>query len=210
MVVGRLKEGEFNMGRYLGPKSKLSRREGRDLLLKSGIRSFESKCRSETAPGVHGRRRGRISDYGIQLREKQKVRRLYGVMEKQFRNYYKAAARKKGVTGDNLLQMLESRLDNVVYRLGFASTRAEARQLVSHKAVEVNGSTVNISSYQLSPGDTIKIKEKAKKQKRIQEAVEISSSRSECEWLEVNKPDFSGVFSSAPERNLLDLSLIHI
>ena len=192
------------MGRYLGPKSKLSRREGRDLLLKSGIRSFESKCRSETAPGVHGRRRGRISDYGIQLREKQKVRRLYGVMEKQFRNYYKAAARKKGVTGDNLLQMLESRLDNVVYRLGFASTRAEARQLVSHKAVEVNGSTVNISSYQLSPGDTIKIKEKAKKQKRIQEAVEISSSRSECEWLEVNKPDFSGVFSSAPERNLLD------
>ena len=192
------------MGRYLGPKSKLSRREGRDLLLKSGIRSYESKCRSETAPGLHGRRRGRISDYGIQLREKQKVRRLYGVMEKQFRNYYKAAARKKGVTGDNLLQMLESRLDNVVYRLGFASTRAEARQLVSHKAVEVNGSTVNISSYQLSPGDTIKIKEKAKKQKRIQEAVEISSSRSECEWLEVNKPDFSGVFSSAPERNLLD------
>ena len=192
------------MGRYLGPKSKLSRREGRDLLLKSGIRSYESKCRSETAPGLHGRRRGRISDYGIQLREKQKVRRLYGVMEKQFRNYYKAAARKKGVTGDNLLQILESRLDNVVYRLGFASTRAEARQLVSHKAVEVNGSTVNISSYQLSPGDTIKIKEKAKKQKRIQEAVEISSSRSECEWLEVNKPDFSGVFSSAPERNLLD------
>ena len=204
MVVDRLKEGEFNMGRYLGPKSKLSRREGRDLLLKSGIRSFESKCRSETAPGVHGRRRGRISDYGIQLREKQKVRRLYGVMEKQFRNYYKAAAKKKGVTGDNLLQILESRLDNVVYRLGFASTRAEARQLVSHKAVEVNGSTVNVPSYQLSPGDTIKLKEKAKKQKRIQEALEISSSRSECEWLEVNKPDFSGVFSSAPERNLLD------
>ena len=192
------------MGRYLGPKSKLSRREGRDLLLKSGIRSYESKCRSETAPGMHGRRRGRISDYGIQLREKQKVRRLYGVMEKQFRNYYKAAAKKKGVTGDNLLQILESRLDNVVYRLGFASTRAEARQLVSHKAVEVNGSTVNVSSYQLSPGDTIKLKEKAKKQKRIQEALEISSSRSECEWLEVNKPDFSGVFSSAPERNLLD------
>ena len=192
------------MGRYLGPKSKLSRREGRDLLLKSGIRSYESKCRSETAPGLHGRRRGRISDYGIQLREKQKVRRLYGVMEKQFRNYYKAAARKKGVTGDNLLQILESRLDNVVYRLGFASTRAEARQLVSHKAVEVNGSTVNVPSYQLSPGDSIKLREKTKKQKRIQEALEISSTRSECEWLEVNKPDFSGVFSSAPERNLLD------
>ena len=142
------------MGRYLGPKNKLSRREGRDLLLKSGIRSYESKCRSETSPGLHGRRRGRISDYGIQLREKQKVRRIYGVMEKQFRNYYKAAARKKGVTGDNLLQSLESRLDNVVYRLGFASTRAEARQLVSHKAVEVNGSTVNVPSYQLSPGDS--------------------------------------------------------
>ena len=192
------------MGRYLGPKSKLSRREGRDLLLKSGIRSYESKCRSETAPGLHGRRRSRISDYGIQLREKQKVRRLYGVMEKQFRNYYKAAARKKGVTGDNLLQMLESRLDNVVYRLGFASTRAEARQLVSHKAVEVNGSTVNVPSYQLAPGDSINLRQKAKNQKRVQEAIEISSSRPECEWLEVNKPDFSGVFSSAPERELLD------
>ena len=156
-------------------------------------------------PGQHGQTKtSKPSDYGIQLREKQKVRRLYGVMEKQFRNYYKAAARKKGVTGDNLLQMLESRLDNVVYRLGFASTRAEARQLVSHKAVEVNGSTVNIPSYQLSPGDSINLKEKAKKQKRIQEALEISSSRPECEWLEVNKPDLSGVFSSAPERNLLD------
>ena len=157
------------MGRYLGPKSKLSRREGRDLLLKSGIRSYESKCRSETAPGLHGRRRGRISDYGIQLREKQKVRRIYGVMEKQFRNYYKAAARKKGVTGDNLLQMLESRLDNVVYRLGFASTRAEARQLVSHKAIEVNGYTVNVPSYQLEPGDCINLRQKAKNQKRVQQ-----------------------------------------
>ena len=144
MGVDHQREGEFKMGRYLGPKSKLSRREGRDLLLKSGIRSFESKCRSETPPGIHGRRRGRISDYGIQLREKQKVRRLYGVMEKQFRNYYKLAARKKGVTGDNLLKLLESRLDNVVYRFGFASTRAEARQLVSHKAVEVNGKLVKI------------------------------------------------------------------
>ena len=151
------------MARYLGPKSKLSRREGRDLLLKSGIRSYESKCRSETTPGQHGRRRGRISDYGIQLREKQKVRRLYGVMEKQFRNYYKSAARKKGVTGNNLLQLLESRLDNVVYRLGFASTRAEARQLVSHKAVAVNGAAVNIPSYQLSSGDLISLRDKAKK-----------------------------------------------
>ena len=192
------------MARYLGPKSKLSRREGRDLLLKSGIRSYESKCRSETTPGQHGRRRGRISDYGIQLREKQKVRRLYGVMEKQFRNYYKSAARKKGVTGNNLLQLLESRLDNVVYRLGFASTRAEARQLVSHKAVAVNGAAVNIPSYQLSSGDLISLRDKTKNQKRVKEAMDISSSRPECEWLEVNKTDFSGVFSSAPEREFLD------
>ena len=192
------------MARYLGPKSKLSRREGRDLLLKSGIRSYESKCRSETSPGQHGRRRGRVSDYGIQLREKQKVRRIYGVMEKQFRNYYKSAARKKGVTGNNLLQLLESRLDNVVYRLGFASTRAEARQLVSHKGVAVNVATINIPSYQLSSGDLISLKDKAKNQKRVKEAIDISSSRPECEWLEVNKTDFSGVFSSAPEREFLD------
>jgi len=192
------------MGRYLGPKNKLSRREGRDLLLKSGIRSYESKCRSETAPGLHGRRRGRISDYGLQLREKQKVRRIYGVMEKQFRNYYKSAARKKGVTGENLLSLLESRLDNVVYRLGFASTRAEARQLVSHKCIKVNGSITNIASYQLSAGDIVSLREKAQKQKRVLEALEISTSRPECEWLEVNKTDFSGVFSSTPERDFLD------
>jgi len=192
------------MGRYLGPKNKLSRREGRDLLLKSGIRSYESKCRSETTPGQHGRRRGRTSDYGIQLREKQKVKRLYGVMEKQFRNYYKLAARSKGITGNNLLQLLESRLDNVVYRLGFASTRAEARQLVSHKAIEVNGSGVNIPSYQLSSGDHVSLRDKAKNQKRVLEALDISSSRTECEWLEVNKKDFSGVFSSIPERESLD------
>ena len=192
------------MGRYLGPKNKLSRREGRDLLLKSGIRSYESKCRSETTPGQHGRRRGRTSDYGIQLREKQKVKRIYGVMEKQFRNYYKLAARSKGITGNNLLQLLESRLDNVVYRLGFASTRAEARQLVSHKAIEVNGSVVNIPSYQLSSGDLVSLRDKAKNQKRVLEALDISSSRTECEWLEVNKKDFSGVFSSIPERESLD------
>ena len=192
------------MGRYLGPKNKLSRREGRDLLLKSGIRSYESKCRSETTPGQHGRRRGRTSDYGIQLREKQKVKRLYGVMEKQFRNYYKLAARSKGITGNNLLQLLECRLDNVVYRLGFASTRAEARQLVSHKAIEVNGSVVNIPSYQLSSGDLVSLRDKAKNQKRVLEALDISSSRTECEWLEVNKKDFSGVFSSIPERESLD------
>ena len=204
MDAGRQKEGEYKMARYLGPKSKLSRREGRDLLLKSGIRSYESKCRSETIPGQHGRRRGRISDYGIQLREKQKVRRLYGVMEKQFRNYYKLAARKKGITGNNLLQLLESRLDNVVYRLGFATTRAEARQLVSHKSVDVNGSTINIPSYQLSGGDIVSLRDKAKSQKRVIEALDISSKRPECSWLNIDKGNFSGVFNSAPERELLD------
>ncbi len=182
MVAGHPKEGEFSMARYLGPKSKLSRREGRDLLLKSGIRSYESKCRSETIPGQHGRRRGRTSDYGIQLREKQKVRRIYGVMEKQFRNYYKLAAKKKGVTGDNLLKLLESRLDNVVYRLGFGSTRSEARQLVSHKAIEVNGSIVNIPSYQVQSGDIVSLTEKAKSQKRLKLAIEISNSRPESNW----------------------------
>ena len=204
MGVGHLREGEFNMGRYIGPKSKLSRREGRDLLLKSGIRSYESKCRSETIPGQHGRRRGRMSDYGVQLREKQKVRRIYGVMEKQFRNYYKLAARKKGITGNNLLKILESRLDNVVYRLGFGSTRSEARQLVSHKAIEVNGVIVNIPSYQLVSGDAISLTDKAKSQKRVLNSIEISASRSDCDWLKVNNGGFSGVFSSAPERDYLD------
>ena len=204
MGVDHQKEGEFKMGRYLGPKSKLSRREGRDLLLKSGIRSYESKCRSETIPGQHGRRRGRLSDYGIQLREKQKVRRIYGVMEKQFRNYYKQAARKKGVTGTNLLQYLEGRLDNVVYRLGFASTRSEARQLVSHKAVKVNESVVNIPSYQVSVGDTVSLTDKSKNQDRVKQALEISASRPDCDWLKVDKNDFSGVYNAVPERDQLD------
>ena len=195
------------MGRYLGPKSKLSRREGRDLLLKSGIRSYEEKCRSETIPGQHGRRRGRISDFGIQLREKQKVRRIYGVMEKQFVNYYKNAARKKGATGINLLQLLESRLDNVVYRLGFASTRAEARQLVNHKSVRVNQLSVNIPSYQLSPGDTVSLSEKAKNQERIKFAFDRASEREDCNWLEVNTKEFSGVFKSNPERDSLDTDI---
>ena len=192
------------MARYIGPKSKLSRREGRDLLLKSGIRSYESKCRSETIPGQHGRRRGRLSDYGIQLREKQKVRRIYGVMEKQFRNYYKQAARKKGVTGTNLLQYLEGRLDNVVYRLGFASTRSEARQLVSHKAVKVNESVVTIPSYQVSVGDTVSLTDKSKNQDRVKQALEISASRPDCDWLKVDKNDFSGVYNAVPERDQLD------
>ena len=195
------------MARYLGPKSKLSRREGRDLLFKSGIRSYESKCRSETIPGQHGRRRGRISDYGIQLREKQKVRRIYGVMEKQFRNYYKLAAKKQGVTGDNLLQLLEGRLDNVVYRLGFASTRAEARQLVSHKAVKVNELSINIPSFQVSPGDIISLTEKAKNQERIKNSLELSLEREDCDWLEANPKEFSGIFKSCPEREFLDTDI---
>ena len=140
------------MARYRGPSLRLSRREGTDLYLKSGIRAIESKCNMDTAPGVHGARRGRLSDYGLQLREKQKVRRIYGVLEKQFRNYYKKAAAMKGNTGENLLSLLEKRLDNVVYRMGFGSTRAEARQLVSHKALKVNGKVVNIASYQVQPG----------------------------------------------------------
>ena len=152
------------MARYLGPKLKLSRREGTDLFLKSGVRAIDSKCKLETAPGQHGARKGRLSDYGLQLREKQKVRRIYGVLEKQFRNYYKEAARLKGNTGENLLQLLEQRLDNVVYRMGFASTRAEARQLVSHKAILVNGRVVNIPSYVITPEDTVVIREKSKTQ----------------------------------------------
>ena len=192
------------MARYIGPKCKLSRREETDLFLKSGVRAIETKCKFEVLPGGGPQRRGRLSEYGTQLREKQKLRRMYGILERQFRNYYKSAARKKGVTGNNLLQLLESRLDNVVYRLGFASTRAEARQLVSHKGVAVNGATINIPSYQLSSGDLISLRDKTKNQKRVKEAMDISSSRPECEWLEVNKTDFSGVFSSAPEREFLD------
>ncbi len=196
------------MARYIGPKCKLSRREGRDLLLKSGIRSHESKCKSETVPGQHGRtRRPRISDYGVQLREKQKVRRIYGVMEKQFKTYYKHAARKKGVTGDNLLQMLESRLDNVVYRMGFASTRAEARQLVNHKAILVNDSKVNIPSFQLNPGDTISLTNKAQSQNRVKQSLEIAKNREECDWVEVNESIFSGVYKTIPERSSLDLDI---
>ncbi len=196
------------MARYIGPKCKLSRREGRDLLLKSGIRSHDSKCKSETVPGQHGRtRRPRISDYGVQLREKQKVRRIYGVMEKQFKTYYKQAARKKGVTGDNLLQMLESRLDNVVYRMGFASTRAEARQLVSHKAILVNDKKVNIPSYQLNPGDNISLSNKAQSQSRVKQSLEIAKNREECDWVDVNEGLFSGIYKAIPERDSLDTDI---
>jgi small subunit ribosomal protein S4 len=188
------------MARYIGPKCKLSRREGTDLQLKSGVRSLDSKCKPETAPGQHGARRGRLSDYGVQLREKQKVRRIYGVLEKQFRNYYKEAARLKGATGENLLQLLESRLDNVVYRMGFGSTRSEARQLVSHKGILVNGTVVNIPSYQVQPGDVVSVREKAKKQLRVQSALAIAEQRGEPIWVEVDAGKLEGTFKSRPDR----------
>src|SRR5210317_275585 len=191
------------MARYIGPKCKLSRREGTDLQLKSGVRALESKCKQETAPGQHGARRGRLSDYGVQLREKQKVRRIYGVLEKQFRNYYKEAARLKGATGENLLQLLESRLDNVVYRMGFGSTRAESRQMVSHKGILVNGSVVNIPSYRVQPGDVVSVREKAKKQLRVQSALAIAEQRGEPIWVEVNSEKLEGTFKSVPDRQEL-------
>jgi small subunit ribosomal protein S4 len=174
------------------------------LFLKSGVRALDSKCKLETAPGQHGARRGRLSDYGVQLREKQKVRRIYGVLEKQFRNYYKEAARLKGATGENLLQLLESRLDNVVYRIGFGSTRSEARQLVAHKAILVNGAVVNIASYQVQAGDIVSLREKAKKQLRVQSAMALAAQRGEPEWIEVNADKLEGVFKAAPDRH--DLS----
>jgi small subunit ribosomal protein S4 len=188
------------MARYLGPKLKLSRREGTDLFLKSGVRAIDTKCKLENAPGQHGARRGRLSDYGLQLREKQKVRRMYGVLEKQFRNYYKEAARLKGNTGENLLQLLEQRLDNVVYRLGFASTRAEARQLVSHKAICVNGQVVNIPSFQVSAETVVSVREKAKKQARIASAVELFGQREKPTWIEVDGSKLEGTFKRVPAR----------
>ena len=192
------------MARYIGPKCKLSRREGTDLFLKSGVRALDSKCKIETVPGVHGARRGRLSDYGVQLREKQKVRRIYGVLEKQFRNYYSQAARIKGATGENLLQLLESRLDNVVYRMGFGVTRAESRQLVSHKAILVNGQSVNIPSYQVKTGDVISVREKSANQLRIKNALEVASSRNPVSWVEVDSKKLEGKFVSVPDRS--DLS----
>jgi small subunit ribosomal protein S4 len=192
------------MARYLGPKLKLSRREGTDLFLKSGVRSIESKCKIDTPPGQHGARRGRLSDYGVQLREKQKVRRMYGVLEKQFRNYYKEAARLKGNTGENLLQLLEQRLDNVVYRIGFASTRSEARQLVSHKAILVNGKVVNVPSFNVSADDVVSVREKAKKQARIVAALELADQREKPTWIEVDNKKMEGTFKRVPERT--DLS----
>lgn len=195
------------MARYLGPKLKLSRREGTDLFLKSGVRAIDTKCKIETAPGQHGARKPRLSDYGLQLREKQKVRRIYGVLEKQFRNYYKEAARLKGNTGENLLQLLESRLDNVVYRMGYASTRAEARQLVSHKAIVVNDKVVNIPSYKVNAEDVVAIREKAKKQDRIVAALELAEQREKPTWIEVDNKAMSGVYKSNPERSELSAEI---
>ena len=187
------------MARYIGPKCRLSRRERTDLQLKSGIRPIESKCNIERTPGVQWQRRGRTTDYGVQLRMKQMIRRYYGVLEKQFRNYYKEADRLKGSTGDNLLKLLESRLDNVVFRLGFASTRAEARQLVSHKAVLVNGAIVNIPSYKVLPGDVVEIRERSKKQLRIKAALELAQQRTPVTWIEVDGKAMKGTFKDQPD-----------
>jgi small subunit ribosomal protein S4 len=194
------------MARYTGPTCKLARREGTDLFLKSGIRSLDSKCKISQLPGMHGAtaRRGKDTEYGLQLREKQKVRRIYAVLEKQFSLYYKKASQKKGSTGENLLSLLECRLDNVVYRMGFGSTRAEARQLVSHKSILVNGSIVNIPSYQVSANDEISIREKAKKQSRIQLAIELAEQGSQVDWIDVDSKALKGIFKNVPARD--DLS----
>lgn len=191
------------MARYIGPKLKLSRREGTDLFLKSGVRPIDSKCRIDSPPGQHGARRGRLSDYAVQLREKQKVRRFYGVLEKQFRNYYKKAERQKGATGENLLRLLEGRLDNVVYRMGFGSTRAESRQLVSHKSILVNGKSVNIASYQVSPEDVVSVTEKARAQLRIQSALQLAGQRAPIDWVDVDATKMEGVYKRVPDRSEL-------
>ncbi|MBT6272963.1 MAG: 30S ribosomal protein S4 [Chromatiales bacterium] len=193
------------MARYLGPKCKLSRREGTDLMLKSRARSLDSKCKAETPPGQHGsnRRRPRASDYALQLREKQKLRRIYGVLEKQFRNYYARAAQSRGATGENLLKLLERRLDNVVYRMGFGSTRAEARQLVSHKSIAVNGHVVNVPSYQVSPTDVVSIRHRARTQARIQYSLELAEQYGIPAWVEVDAKKMEGTFKTVPERSEL-------
>ncbi|HUN74298.1 MAG TPA: 30S ribosomal protein S4 [Steroidobacteraceae bacterium] len=189
------------MARYIGPRCKLARREGTDLFLKSGVKPLESKCKLTVPPGgVKGERRTRLSDYGLQLREKQKLRRMYGVLERQFGNYYVEAARHKGATGENLLKMLECRLDNVVYRMGFASTRSEARQLVSHKAITVNTIVVTIPSYQVKAGDVVAIREKARKQLRIQSALNVAQQVGLPDWVEVDDKEMRGVFKTIPAR----------
>ncbi|MCG6503781.1 30S ribosomal protein S4 [Kingella sp. SNUBH-2017] len=188
------------MARYIGPKCKLARREGTDLFLKSARRSLDSKCKLDSVPGQHGNRRTRLSDYGLQLREKQKIRRIYGVLERQFRRYFEEASRRKGSTGELLLQLLESRLDNVVYRMGFGSTRAEARQLVAHKAITVNGQVVNIPSFSVRAGDVVAIREKAKKQTRIQEALNLATQIGLPSWVSVDANKMEGTYKNVPDR----------
>jgi len=188
------------MARYTGPKCKLARREGTDLFLKSARRGLDTKRKLDVRPGQHGAKMTRVSEYGHQLREKQKIRRIYGVLERQFRNYFEKAAQKKGATGEVLLQLLESRLDNVVYRMGFASTRAEARQLVSHKAIEVNGKPVNIPSYLLRASDTVTVREKSRAQLRIKSSLDLAEANGFPSWVEVDPKNFKGVFKSLPDR----------
>lgn len=183
-----------------GPRCKKSRREKANLGLTSGVRSLDTKCKLDTAPGMHGARRGRETEYGLQLREKQKVKRIYGILERQFSNYFKKASRLKGSTGENLLKLLESRLDNVLYQMGFGATRAMARQLVSHRAVLVNGKNVNIPSYSVCPGDEISIKERSKQQSRIQNSLTLAQARPGCTWLEVDVSGLKGVFKQLPDR----------
>jgi small subunit ribosomal protein S4 len=188
------------VARYTGPKCKLSRREGTDLFLKSARRSLDTKCKLDSRPGQHGAKSTRISEYGTQLREKQKIRRMYGVLERQFRTYFDKAIQKRGATGENLLQMLESRLDNVVYRMGFASTRAEARQLVSHKAIEVNGKPVNIPSYLVRATDVVSVREKSRAQLRIKASLDLAEQNGFPSWVEVDSKNFKGTFKSLPDR----------
>lgn len=191
------------MARYIGSKCRLCRREGEKLFLK-GEKCYTSKCAMENRafpPGQHGQRRSRLTDYGVQLREKQKMRRIYGVLEAQFRSYYKEADRRKGSTGENLLKLLEGRLDNVVYRMGFAASRTEARQLVRHKGVVVNGAKVNIPSYQVKANDSVAVSEKAKSQLRIKAAIEFAQQRGLVDWVDVDASKMAGVFKSVPERS---------
>ena len=190
------------MARYLGPKAKLSRREATDLFLKSARRPIGDKCKFEAKPGQHGRTSGtRTSDFGLQLREKQKVKRMYGILERQFRRYFEEAERRKGNTGANLLSLLESRLDNVVYRMGFGSTRAEARQLVSHRSITVNGAVVNIASYSVKAGDTVAVRDKSKTQLRITDAVKLATGQGLADWVQVDTTKLEGVFKKAPDRD---------
>ena len=189
------------MARYIGPTCKLARRAGTDLLLKSRGRSLDSKCKLDTPPGQHGARKQRLSDYALQLREKQKLKQMYGLLERQFRNYYQKATRSKGATGLNLLRFLEQRLDNVVYRMGFAATRAEARQLVGHKAILVNGKSVNIPSYSIQVGDVVQVREKSRNQIRITQALSVAAQIGLPEWLEVDEKALKGVFKALPERD---------